>query len=90
MQLTDNTKSKDRRLLPNLDRKLTRGHTHIINNTIFIGLDVHKDTTAAAIAKAKHEGSETSDMIFKDSMGIMKFVRRSDTQIAIASPRISN
>jgi len=45
-------------------------------NTIFVGLDVHKDTIAVAIAKAGREGAESLGIISNDSTSIIKLVRR--------------
>ncbi len=47
-----------------------------MNNTIFVGLDVHKETIAVAYAKGNSRGVESLGIIMNESMAITKLVKK--------------
>ncbi len=48
----------------------------MINYTIFVGLDVHKDSISVAIAKSGRQDVETVGVINNDSTSVRKMVKR--------------
>ncbi len=54
-----------------------------MNNTIFIGLDVHKDSIAVAIARAGCGDAESLGTISNDSLAVTKLIRRFEKKGAV-------
>ena len=50
----------------------------MINYTIFVGFDVHKDSIAVAIARSGKQDVESISFINNDSTSIMKMAKRLD------------
>jgi len=48
----------------------------MINNTIFVGLDVHKDSITVAMAKSGRQDVETVGVISNDSISVRRMVKR--------------
>ncbi len=51
-----------------------------MNNTIFVGLDVHKETIAIAYAKGSNRGVESLGIIMNEYMAITKLVKKMESK----------